>query len=108
MNTIIGKYLYAIILFALVISLTIFTIFKDSTMDKTHSYSIIVHEGDSLWSIAETYAKQLNMSTMEVVHLFETENQLGYESIKIGDTLSVPKQVVKKLPNETHFVYQAE
>jgi|SRR5699024_5935758 len=108
MSTFIEKYIYAIILFVVLLSFTIYSTMIKEAGEDSQSYVIVVDEGESLWTIAEKYSKESNLTTNEIVQLLKKENQLTYEMIKIGDTLTVPNQLVKKLELETHFVVQTE
>lgn len=108
MSTFIEKYIYAIILFVVLLSFTIYSTMIKEVGEDSQSYVIVVDEGESLWTIAEKYSKVSNLTTNEIVQLLKKENQLTYEMIKIGDTLTVPNQLVKKLELETHFVVQTE
>ena len=95
MNTFIEKYIYVIILFVVLLSFTIYTTVIKGAGNDSHSYVIVVDEGESLWKIAERYSKESNLTTNEIVQLLKKENQLTYEMIKMGDTLTVPNQLVE-------------
>ncbi|MDQ0214668.1 hypothetical protein J2S13_001065 [Oikeobacillus pervagus] len=58
--------------------------------------TILVKNGDSLWSLADDYHHLHLMKTEEFVEWVEAKNHLYSETIKPGDTLIVPIKVTKE------------
>lgn len=54
-----------------------------------HSYSIIVKNGDSLWSIAENLGA--NLDTRQVIYDIQKLNDLSSARINAGDKLFIPQ-----------------
>jgi hypothetical protein len=52
--------------------------------------SVVVHDGDSVWSLAEAHPVD-GYSTQEVVTWIESHNQLESATIQAGQTLDVPE-----------------
>ncbi|MBD1379317.1 cell division suppressor protein YneA [Metabacillus arenae] len=55
-----------------------------------HYVKIEIHEGDTLWDIAETYEENHNLPKQEFVKWVHTKNQLNLAEIKAGDTIVIP------------------
>ncbi|MBE3569726.1 MAG: LysM peptidoglycan-binding domain-containing protein [Bacillales bacterium] len=66
-------------------------------MTKEPNYQkIVVHEGDSLWSIAVKYGNHHNMDYNEFVKWVEQKNHLASPIIKPGDKIIIPVKAVNK------------
>ena len=61
-----------------------------SALESIPATSVVVHGGDSVWSLAEAHPVD-GYSTQEVVTWIESHNQLGSATIQAGQTLDVPE-----------------
>ncbi|MFK4997950.1 LysM peptidoglycan-binding domain-containing protein [Bacillus sp. N9] len=66
-----------------------------------------IKDGDSLWSISEHYASQLNIPTIDVMKTIEKENQLAYQWLKSGDELKIPASLINQL-DRNQLVFQTD
>jgi LysM repeat protein len=72
-------------------------LFVIGQMTKEPNYKeIVVHEGDSLWSIAMKYEKNHHMDCNEFVKWVEQKNHLSSPVIKPGDKIIIPVTAVDK------------
>ncbi len=54
---------------------------------------VTVQDGDTLWSIASSYADNSNTDIRELVYLISNENSIYNASIYPGDVIKVPMSV---------------
>lgn len=86
------NYSYAIILVILSFILGITMILQLD--DHSNSYKhIIVSEGQSLWSIANTYKMENGMTQSDFIEWVQNENHLSTTNIMQGQTLVIPVKV---------------
>ena len=67
---------------------------KETQRPKMISYYtyIQIQPGDTLWSIAETYTKETDLTVEEYVHRLKQMNHIGEETIHTGHYLTVMYQ----------------
>lgn len=73
--------------------LNIFTreeVFGASELTTVDTFTVTVHRGDSIWSIAEPYAKEMKIDTRELVRQIYDLNNLDYMTVHPGQTLKIP------------------
>jgi len=92
------NYSYAIILVLLSIILGITFIFQIDDHSKSYEH-VIVSEGQSLWSIADTYTMENGMTQTEFIKWVQKENNLKTVDIKQGQTLIIPIKIKNKVEN---------
>ncbi|WP_158176131.1 cell division suppressor protein YneA [Heyndrickxia camelliae] len=96
------NYSYAIILVILSFILGITFIFHMD--DHSTSYEhVIVSEGQSLWSIADTYKMENGMTHTEFIKWVQKENNLKSTDIEQGQTIIIPVKIKDKKDNMHHL-----
>jgi hypothetical protein len=53
---------------------------------------VVVKQGDTLWSIADRYNEQADMSVQELLYYIKEENKLTSAIVQDGDKIIVPIQ----------------
>ncbi|WEG11532.1 LysM peptidoglycan-binding domain-containing protein [Pullulanibacillus sp. KACC 23026] len=78
-----------IVFIGLIVACIAFTVHDLKQSDASHSASIKVQRGDTLWSLSEKYKGK--MSAAQFMSWVETNNQLhNRDQIKAGQTLLIP------------------
>ncbi|WP_078546955.1 cell division suppressor protein YneA [Litchfieldia alkalitelluris] len=94
---------FYILFFVLLIGLTF--AFTNTLNQGNNDYvQITVSEGDSLWSLNETYKELHPYDFEEFVNWIESNNNIKAESIKSGDQLVLPIYFEKDVERFTAFV----
>ena len=94
-----GQLVLSLVVGAAVVIALCMTFFSSSSEVSSHqaaalesipATSVVVHGGDSIWSLAEAHPVE-GYSTQEVVTWIESRNQLESATIQAGQTLDVPE-----------------
>ncbi|MGV3466113.1 MAG: cell division suppressor protein YneA [Heyndrickxia sp.] len=92
------NYSYAIILVILSFILGFTFIFQMDDHSKSYEH-VIVSEGQSLWTIADTYKMENGMTQTEFIKWVQKENNLTSVDIKQGQSIIIPIKIKNKEEN---------
>ncbi len=89
MKTIYEKYFNTILLAGAVFILSIlFSLSLEN--DSTNEFqSVLIHEGDTLWSIANQYEED-SLTKVEFIDWMEEHNEINAERLQPGQTIVIP------------------
>ncbi|MGG3798488.1 cell division suppressor protein YneA [Metabacillus fastidiosus] len=91
------SFAYILSFFFVIIAIVFALSYTGIKESKDHYYIVTIEEGDSLWSIADKFQEQANLSTWEFITWVQEKNNLYTEVIKPGDEVMIP--VKKDLNN---------
>ena len=101
------KYSYAIILviFSFILGITMICQLDDHSDSYKH---ITVSDGQSLWSIANTYKMENGMTQSDFIKWVQDENNLVSTTIKSGQTIIIPIKSKSKEYNIQQLASEAK
>lgn len=81
---------FAILVSIIILSVTLKTDAKEKNNDRIKYYtSILIEEGDSLWSIAEEYRPDDNISVKKYIKDLKKMNNMHSDTIHAGNYLTI-------------------
>ncbi|HEY4552843.1 MAG TPA: LysM peptidoglycan-binding domain-containing protein [Bacillaceae bacterium] len=107
MSSIWRKYSYAILFICVTMMMGIYLIFSLSEESGSHT-TIIVKDGDSLWTISERHAGDFGMSVPEFIQILEKENRVIGKTIMAGEELVVPSAIKRISDRESELAYETD
>jgi len=100
MNSLNLKDISYVILFGIIIVIILLTLNHVFAAEKHYQLEqITVHQGDTLWTLANDYYKQLGMSKQEYIHHVQKVNQLDNHMVFPGQALMMPVPEQSVIPN---------
>lgn len=80
-----------IIVFIIISLLIMFTLFEEFKPVNTTNYKqVTIEQGDTLWSLADTYGKEIHKNHEQFINWVERVNQITPENIKPGQKIVIP------------------
>ncbi|MBB5174430.1 cell division suppressor protein YneA [Texcoconibacillus texcoconensis] len=61
-----------------------------SSAENVEYETVIVEEGDRLWTIAREIEEQVEMNKQEIVQWINVKNELTSDKIYVGQTIKIP------------------
>lgn len=81
---------FAVLVGVMILSITLKTDAKENNNDKVKYYtSILIEEGDSLWSIAEEYKPDESISVKKYIKDLKKMNNMDSDTIHAGNYLTI-------------------
>lgn len=83
---------YILAFFVVLLAITVGITYTNKTDSLENYHQVEIKEGDSLWTIADQFQENKNISKQEFVKWVQEKNNLYSTTIKPGDIVFVPVQ----------------
>nr|WP_151680707.1 LysM peptidoglycan-binding domain-containing protein [Weizmannia acidilactici] len=98
------QYNYVMILIVVILILGFYMI--ASLQDRSSCREIVVGEGQTLWNIADRYAKAGSMNREEFIRWVEAHNDIDGNMIKAGEKIVIPVEKNGVPGNENEMAFK--